>query len=381
MNDKKFNRFFMLGNEACGAGAIAAGVRFFAGYPITPSSEIAEYMARELPKVDGIYIQMEDEIASMGALIGASVAGAKVMTATSGAGFSLMQEFISYAGITEIPCVIVDVMRGGPGGGSATQPAQADVMQARWGPHGDHPIIVLSASTVPEMFFLMIKAVNFSEKYRVPVILLSDESIGHLREVIEIPDTQLLETVDRKKPNVPPESFEPLRVEEDQIPPMGIFGEGYRVKGYCRLVRNSKGDPVSDPAIQDHLIRRLQNKIDYHLSEIQISDEKDTEDADVLIFAHGSVVRAAYRASNLARELGIRSGVFKATTIWPFPRAQIERLSVKVKAIIVPELNLGQIIGEVERACWKRIPIIGIHRVDGSLITAQDILKKVKELS
>jgi len=376
MNKKKSNRLFMLGNEACGAGAIAAGVRFFAGYPITPSTEIAEYMARELPKVGGIFIQMEDELASMGALLGASAAGAKAMTATSGPGFTLMQEFIRYAGLSEIPCVIVDVMRGG-----MIQPAQGDVMQSRWGPYGNHPIIVLSASTVPEMFFLTMKAVNFSEKFRVPVILLSDESIGHLRETVEIPDVESLEIINRKKPEVPPEDFEPMSPGEDLVPAMACIGEGYRVKGYSGLVRNKKGNPTSDPEAKDYLTRRLQNKIDYHLPEIQLSQERDTEDADVVIFSHGSVVRPAHRASTLARQKGIKTGVLKATTIWPFPREDIERLSKRVKAIIVPELNLGQIIGEVERWTKGRIPVIGIQKVDGNLITAEDILAKVEEVA
>lgn len=380
MEKKGPKKLFMLGNEACGAGAIAAGVRFFGGYPITPSSEIAEYMARELPKAGGIFIQMEDEIASIASVIGASMGGTKAMTATGGPGFTLMQEFIGYASVVEIPCVVVDVMRGGPGGASATEPAQGDVQQARWGPHGDHPIIVLSASTVPEMYFLTIRAVNLSEKFRVPVILLADESIGHLRETVVLPDSSSLENLQRKKPNVGPPDFEPLKAEMDETPPMAVMGEGYRVKGYCRIVRNSKGDPVSDPKIQDHLIRRLHNKIEGHLEEILSFDEKNTEDAEVLILAHGSIARIAYHASTLARELGMKVGVLKATTLWPFPKDRIEALARGVKAIVVPELNLGQIIGEVERAAKGRALVAGIHKVDGNLITAQEILDKVKEV-
>ena len=373
-------RLFMLGNDACAAGAISAGVRFFAGYPITPSTEVAEYMAKQLPKVEGVYIQMEDELASIGAVIGASVAGVKSMTATSGAGFSLMQEFISYAAATEIPCVIVNVMRGGPGGGSATQPAQADVMQSKWGTHGDRPAIVLSAATVPEMYFLTIKAVNLSEKFRLPVILLSDESIGHLRELVEVPDAEHLEIIDRIKPQESAENFEPLKAGPDETPPMAVMGEGYRVKGYCRLVRNFKGDPTSDRQTQDYLMRRLQNKIDSHLDEIQMFEETHMEDAQVVIFVHGSVSRPAYRAAKLARDFGIKTGVFKATTIFPFPRKRIEEISKKVKAIIVPELNFGQIIHEVESASRNSVPVIGIQKVSGDLITAEEILSKVKEV-
>jgi 2-oxoglutarate ferredoxin oxidoreductase subunit alpha len=268
------------------------------------------------------------------------------------------------------------VMRGG-----MIRAAQGDVMQSRWGPYGNHPIIVLSASTVPEMFLLTIKAVNLSEKFRVPVILLSDESIGHLRETVETPAVESLEIISRKKPEVPRENFEPLRTGEDLVPAMACIGEGYRVKGYSGLVRNEKGNPTSDPEAKDYLTRRLQKKIDYHLAEIKLIEEMDTEDADVLIYSHGSVVRPALRASALARQMGIKTGVLKASTIWPFPREEIERLSKRVKAIIVPELNLGQIICEVERYARGRIPVIGIQKVDGNLITAQEILSKVEEIN
>lgn len=377
--EKSKKKLFMMGNEACAAGAIAAGVRFFAGYPITPSTEIAEYMARELPKIGGTFIQMEDEMGSIGAVLGASVAGAKAMTATSAMGFSLMQEFISNASVMEIPCLIANIMRGGPAGGSATQPAQADVMQSKWGTNADHPVIVLSATSVSEMFFLTVKAVNFSEKFRVPVILLSDESIGHLREGVEIPDPGSLDIVNRRKPSVPPELFEPMRAEIDETPPMAVMGEGYRVKGYCRNPRTVKGDPIFDPEIQDFLIRRLHRKIDSHLAEILLYEQKYTEDADIIIFAHGSIVRSAYRALTLARELGIKVGVFKPVTIWPFPFDQIEKLSRNAKAMIVPELNMGQIIGEVDRACRARVPVVGLTKVDGNLITAEEILSKIRE--
>jgi 2-oxoglutarate/2-oxoacid ferredoxin oxidoreductase subunit alpha len=317
--DSETKRHFMLGNEACAAGAIAAGVRFFAGYPITPSTEIAEYMAHELPKVGGQFIQMEDELAGIGAVLGASLAGAKAMTATSGPGFSLMQEFISYSAVTEIPCVVVNIMRGGPGGGSATQPAQADVMQSRWGTQGDHPVIVLSAATVPEMYYLTIKAVNFSEKYRIPVILLSDESIGHLRETTEIRPAETLEIVNRRKPTLPPEEFEPLKADMGQAPPMAAIGDGYRLKGYCRLTRNEHGDPGAIPDVQDKLMRRQESKITANLADIQLFEDKGASEADIVVFAHGSNVRTALCACAQAREKGIRAGVFKVTTLWPFP--------------------------------------------------------------
>ena len=374
-------RAFMLGNEACGAGAIAAGVRFFAGYPITPSTEIAEYMARELPKVGGKFIQMEDEIASMGALIGASVAGMKAMTATSAAGFSLMQEFIGYSAALEIPCLVVDIMRGGPSGGAATLPAQADVMQARWGTHGDHPVIVLSCSTVPEMYHLTVKAVNFSEKYRVPVILLSDESIGHLRETTELGSEETLEIVNRRKPDVPPDQFVPLKAEMGQAPPMACVGEGYGVKGYYRLTRNEQGDPQSKPSVQDALMRRLESKITANLAELQIYKDLGASEADIVVFAHGSNVRTAVRACALAKQKGVKAGVFKASTIWPFPYIPVGEATRKAKAVLVPELNSGQIIGEVDRACRGRALVVGLNKVDSTLTTVNEILDSIMELS
>jgi 2-oxoglutarate ferredoxin oxidoreductase subunit alpha len=371
---------FILGNEACAEGAIAAGVRFFAGYPITPSSEIAHLMARRLPQLGGIFIQMEDEIASMGAVIGASTAGLKAMTATSAPGFTLMQEFINYASVVEIPCVIVDVQRGGPGGGSGTRPAQGDVMQARWGGHGDYPIISLAASSVSEMCYLTIKAVNLSEKFRIPVILLSDELIGHLREKIELPDPKEIEIVNRKKPEVPREQFEPCDAPEDGVPPMACFGEGYRAVGYFRLVRNKKGHPDSNPKIQDFLTRRLHNKIYKHLDEIIFWEEFNLQDAELAIFAYGSPVRSAILAMKMARARGLKVGILKAITVWPFPDHLIRALTAKVKKIIVPEMNLGQLILEVQRCSSGNAEIFPVQRVDGGAITAQEIFEKIEEV-
>ena len=371
---------FIQGNEACAEGAIAAGVRFFAGYPITPSSEIAHTMARRLPPLGGVFIQMEDEIASMGAVVGASVAGLKAMTATSAAGFTLMQEFINYASVVEIPCVIVNVQRGGPGGGSATRPAQGDVMAARWGSHGDHPIISLAVSSVREMFYLTIKAVNLSEKFRVPVILLSDELIGHLREKIELPDPQEVEIANRKRPEFPREQFEPYDAPEDGVPPMASFGEGYRVVGYFRLVRNKKGHPDSDPKIQDFLTRRLHNKIYRHLDEIILWEELNLQDAELAVFAYGSPVRSAMRAMKMARAHGLKVGIFKAITLWPFPDHLIKQLATRVKKIIVPEMNLGLLILEVQRCSSGKAEIFPVQKVDGGVITAQEIFEKIEEV-
>lgn len=380
MNFLEKKSIFIQGNEACAEGAIAAGVRFFGGYPITPSSEVAHTMARRLPPLGGVFIQMEDEIASIGAVVGASIAGLKAMTATSAAGFSLMQEFINYASVVEVPCLIVNVQRGGPGGGSATQPGQGDVMQARWGNHGDHPIIALAVSSVSEMYYLTIKAVNLSEKFRVPVILLADELIGHLREKIELPDPQEVQLIGRKKPEVPREQFEPYDASEDGVPPMACFGEGYRVMGYSRLVRNKKGHPSSDANVQKFLTHRLQNKILKHLEEIIFWEESNLQDAELAIFAYGSPVRSSIRAMKMAREKGLKVGLFKAITIWPFPEQRIKQLATRVKKILVPEMNLGQLILEVQRSSSGQAEIFPVQRIDGGPITAQEIFKKIEEV-
>jgi 2-oxoglutarate ferredoxin oxidoreductase subunit alpha len=371
---------FLQGNEACAEGALAAGVRFFAGYPITPSSEIAQAMARRLPPMGGVFLQMEDEIGSIGAVVGASTAGMKAMTATSAVGFSLMQEFIGFASNLEIPCLIVNIQRGGPTGGMATRPAQGDVMQARWGTNGDHPIIALAVSSVGEMFTLAIRAVNLSEKFRVPVILLSDELIGHLREKVELPDPREIEIVNRRKPELPRERFEPCAAPEDGVPPMACFGEGYRASGYTAMVRNAQGDPTLDPQVQDSLARRLHNKIHKRLDEILSWEEFQLEDADLAIVAYGAPVRSAVRAMKMAREKGLRVGVFKAVTIWPFPDPPIKALSARAKKIIVPEMNLGQVILEVQRCGCGKAEVFPVQRVDGGPITAREILEKIEEV-
>jgi 2-oxoglutarate ferredoxin oxidoreductase subunit alpha len=371
---------FIQGNEACAEGAIAAGVRFFAGYPITPSSEIAHTMARRLPPLGGVFMQMEDEIGSLGAVIGASISGTKAMTATSASGFTLMQEFLGYASAVEIPCLIVDIQRAGPMGGMATRPSQGDVMQARWGTHGDHPVIALAISSAAEMFNLTIRGVNLSERFRVPVILLSDEVIGHLREKIELPDPEEIQLVHRKRAQGPREKFEPLDAPEDGVPPMACFGDGYRASGYTSMIRNQLGDPSGDPKIQDFLMRRLHNKIYKHLDEILSWEEFHLEDAEIAILAYGSPFRSAVRAMKTAREKGIKVGIWKAITIWPFPDQPVRTLAAKVPKIIVPEMNLGQVFYEVERCACGRAEVFPLQRVDGNPITAQEILKKIEEV-
>jgi 2-oxoglutarate/2-oxoacid ferredoxin oxidoreductase subunit alpha len=366
------------GNEACAEGALAAQCRFFAGYPITPASEIAEYLSRRLPEMDGTFIQMEDEIASMGAVIGASLAGVKSMTATSGPGFSLMQENLGFACVAEVPCVVVDVMRGGPSTGLPTNPSQGDVMQARWGTHGDHPIIALCPSSVSECFSLTVKAFNFSEKYRTPVILLMDEVVAHMREKVVLPDRDTVEVIDRVKPSVPPEWYLPYEDTSFGVPPMGIFGEGYRYH-VTGLIHDIRGFPTLRQDEIEPFLLRLFRKISSHFDDIQLVESFFTEDADLVIVAYGSVARSAHRAMMEARAQGIKVGLLKLITIWPFPRGFVEPLTRAGKVLLVPEMNMGQISREVKRVNQGMTPVNTVNKIDGTLITPQEILEKIRE--
>lgn len=378
MHKLKRNIKLLQGNEACAEGALLAGVKFFAGYPITPSSEIAENMARKLPKIGGKFIQMEDEIASMAAVIGASIAGLKSLTATSGPGMCLKQENLGFAIINEIPCVVVNAQRGGPSTGSPTKPSQGDMMQARWGTHGDHPIIALAPSTVNEILTLTIKAFNFSEKYRTPVILLLDEVIAHMREKVEIPAPEDVEVINRKKPTVPPEEYLPFKPGEDGVPSMANFGEGYRYH-ITGLIHNEKGLPTANPQEIDAFIRRLHNKIRKNIKDIIINKKYSLDDAKIALIAYGSVARAAERTVKLAREEGLKVGLLKLLTIWPFCFEEVNRLAQKVDLIIVPEMNLGQMVLEVERASQGKCRVVPYGRVDGELINPIEILRKIRE--
>ena len=375
---KKKNIKLLQGNEACAEGALLAGVKFFAGYPITPSSEIAENMARELPKIGGKFMQMEDEIASMAAVIGASIAGLKSLTATSGPGMCLKQENLGFAIINEIPCVVVNAQRGGPSTGSPTKPSQGDMMQARWGSHGDHPIIALAPSTVNEILTLTIKAFNFSEKYRTPVILLLDEVIAHMREKVEVPASEDIEVINRKKPTVPPEEYLPFKPDEDGVPPMANFGEGYRYH-ITGLIHNYKGLPTSNSHEINAFIRRLHDKIQKNIKDIIIYQKYSLDDAKIALIAYGSVARAAERTVKLAREKGLKVGLLKLLTIWPFCFEEVNRLAKQVDLIIVPEMNLGQMVLEVERASQGKCRVVPYGRVDGELINPLEILEKIQE--
>jgi len=379
---KKSHRKELLlqGNEAVAEGALRAGCRFFAGYPITPATEISEVLSVRLPKTDGTFIQMEDEIASLGAVIGASLTGVKSMTATSGPGFSLMQENLGLAIIAEVPCVIVNVMRGGPSTGLPTFPAQGDVMQARWGTHGDHPIIVLSASTVRECYDMTIQAFNLSEKFRTPVVLLIDEVVGHMREKMALDDEEKIEIINRVRPTMPPEWYIPYEDTPSGVSPMANFGEGYRYH-VTGLTHDVRGFPTSRPDEIGPFISRLHRKISSHFSEIQTAEFFKTEDAEITIVAYGCVARSAKRAVIEAREKGLKVGLLKLSTIWPFMRTAVEKALQTSKILIVPEMNMGQISREVKRVNRGVARVVTLNKVDGTIITPMEILNRIQEVS
>jgi len=378
MKNKKIR--LMQGNEACVEGAIAAGMKFYGGYPITPSTEIAEFSAERLPRVGGKFIQMEDEIAGIAAAIGGSLAGLKSMTATSGPGFSLKQENLGYAAIAEIPLVIVNVQRGGPSTGLPTAPAQGDVMQAKWGTHGDHPTIAVSPSSVKETFDLTVRAFNLAEKYRTPVIILTDEVVGHMREKIEIPDPSELEIIDRVKPDPSEENYMPYKVTGDElVPPMAAYGDGHRFH-VTGLMHDETGFPSNSTENAEKMLDRLMDKINKNLDDIVQYEEYMLEDAEFAILSYGSTARAAKSAVKELREQGIKVGLFRPITIWPFPEEQVCRLSEKVKSILVAEMNLGQIVLEVERIAKGNCEINHVGKANGEVITPEEIVNKLKEV-
>ena len=373
----------MQGDEAVALGAIRAGCRFYAGYPITPASEIAEVMARELPKVGGVFIQMEDEIASATSIIGASLAGVKSMTATSGPGFSLMQEAIGYAVMTETPTVFVNVMRGGPSTGMPTRPMQGDIMQARWGTHGDHAIIAIYPSTVQEVYKYIITAFNLAEKYRTPVVFLMDETLGHMRETFKFPDEREIFVFSRMKEEqlTEEEVFLPYETEEYAEPtpqPLVEMGKArFHVSG---LIHDESGFPMANPEVAGRLIRRLVEKIRLHADEISIYDEYMTEDAEILIIAYGITARSAMRAVKIARNDRINVGLFRPITIWPVARTRLKQLLSRVEAVIIAEMNLGQYAHEIMGLIKDSTKVKLLNKVSGELITPQEILDAITEI-
>jgi len=368
--------YFWQGNEACAEAAILAGCRFFAGYPITPASEIAEHLARRLPQVGGVALQMEDEIASIGAVIGASWAGAKAMTATSGPGFSLMQESIGYAFMTETPCVIVDVQRAGPSTGQATKCGQGDVMQSRWGTHGDYSAIVLSPNSVQEMFTLTIRAFNLAEKFRTPVILLSDEIVAHMREKVVVPPLKELEIINRRKPKPGERAF----FGPEEVPPMPSVGDGFNV-----AVTGSTHDEygirfTADPLVHRRLVERLNGKIQNHVDEIADVEIYNVEGCDIGLVAYGCTSRALYDVVEEAKAKGVRVGYVRLKTLWPFPEKAIKKLAEAAGKILVPEMNLRQLFYEVQRAVEGKAKAIPINKIGGGeLITPEELLSKILE--
>ncbi|UCC60617.1 MAG: 2-oxoacid:acceptor oxidoreductase subunit alpha [Dehalococcoidia bacterium] len=372
--------YFLNGDEPCAEGAMSAGCRFFAGYPITPATEVAERMSERLPHVGGIYVQMEDEIASMNAILGASWAGMKSMTSTSGPGFSLMMENLGLGVMLETPCVVVNIQRAGPSTGLPTLTAQGDMMQARWGSHGSYEIIALVPSSPQEIFDLTIEAFNLSERYRVPVLVMSDEAVGHMSEKVVIPEIAPENLVTRPRPNDGREGYLPFKANDDLIPPMAIAGEGYRFH-VTGLTHDERGYPVMTAEAQDKLVRRLVDKIRVHRNDIIKYEEIGVEDAEVIVCAYGISARIARLAVQQAREESVRVGLLRLITVWPFAEDRIRELAQQVKAFVVPEINYGQIVLEVERCAAGKARTLLVEHMGGSVHNPQTILDAIKKVA
>ncbi len=371
--------FFISGDEACAEAAISSGCRFFAGYPITPATEIAERMAERMPEIGGVYIQMEDELASMNAVLGAAWGGAKAMTATSGPGFSLMMENLGLGLMTETPCVLVDVQRGGPSTGLPTLVGQADMMQARWGSHGSYEIIALCPGSPQEFFDLTIEAFNLSEKYRTPVLVMADEAVGHMTERVVIPPADSIELFPRRKPAVPPEQYLPFAGGADGVPAMACAGEGYHLH-VTGLTHDERGYPVTtNPAVQERLIHRLVSKIRDNRADIVHVESDGLEDAEVIVVAYGITARIALWPIEMARSEGIKVGWLKLVTVWPFPEDLIRTLARNIRAFVVPEINYGQIALEVERCAAGNARTLLVPHAGGDVHEPHVILDAIRQ--
>ncbi len=369
---------FMSGDHACAEGGLAAGCSFFGGYPITPSTEIAERMSARLPEVGGIYIQMEDELASMNAILGAAWGGWKSMTCTSGPGFSLMMENLGLGIVLETPTVLVNIQRGGPSTGLPTLSGQADMMQAKWGSHGDYEIIALCPNSPQEIFDYTLKAFNLSEQYRIPVLVMSDESVGHMTEKVVIPPAEELEIYPRRYTKKKPGEYLPFEFGEDEIPDMVKAGDGYRIH-VTGLTHDKRGYPVIDAETQDWMVRHLINKIQKNKHKIIEVEEINLEDADVVIVSYGISSRVSYRAMQLAREEGIKVGMLRLITAWPFCDEKIKELAARVKAFVVVEINFGQMCLEVERHVAGKAGTYLVPHAGGDIHSPDDILEVIKE--
>jgi 2-oxoglutarate ferredoxin oxidoreductase subunit alpha len=374
---------FLLGDHAAAEGAILAGCRLFAGYPITPATEIAEQMSTRLPQVGGVYIQMEDELASMNAVLGASWGGVKAMTATSGPGFSLMMENFGLGIMLETPCVLINVQRGGPSTGLPTLVGQQDMMQARWGSHGDYEIIALAPSSPQELFDLTIRAFNLAEKYRTPVLVMTDAEVGHMTEKVIIPPPEAVEIINRpvvRKGDVSPDHFRIYRDmgAKDSVSPMTAAGEGYRIH-VTGLTHDERGYPAMNASAQEWNIRRIMDKIRTHRDDIIQVEARGLEDAEVVVVAYGISARTSLWPIEMAKREGLRVGMLRPLTVWPFPEEQIRNLAKRVRAFVVPEINMGQIVREVERCAAGRAPVFGINRPGGEILEPDLVLDGIRK--
>ena len=368
---------FLDGDQACCEGALAAGANFAAGYPITPSTEIVERYAIRAPRVGGIFLQMEDELGASICIVGATWGGAKAFTVTSGPGFSLMMEHIGYAAMTETPCVFVNVQRGGPSTGLPTLPGQGDVMQARWGSHGDYEIIALSPNSPQECFDLTIEAFNLAERYRVPVMFMMDECVGHMTEKVIIPPADKIKVLPRRYTSLSPQKYLPFKPSLDGIPEMVKTGEGYRFH-MTGLTHDERGYPAMDWQTQDKLVRRLVDKIRGNADQIARYEESNTSDADVVVVAYGITSRIALKAVGMAREEGIRAGLHRPVVLWPFPEKRIRELSAKAKSFVVVEMNYGQMFYEVQRLAGDRARTVLVPHGGGAVHEPEAILEAIR---
>ena len=370
--------YYMSGDDACAEGGISAGCRFFAGYPITPATEIAERMAARLPEVGGIYIQMEDELASMNAILGAAWAGQRTMTATSGPGFSLMMENLGLGIMTETPCVLVNVQRGGPSTGLPTLVAQSDVMQARWGSHGSYEIIALCPSSPQELFDLTIRAFNLAEEFRTPVLVMADAEVWHMTEKVVIPPQEQIPIYPRRRSKAPPGAYRPFETDDDLVPPMVNAGDGYRIH-ITGLTHDERGYPMVDAVTQQRMVTRLVEKIRRNRHRIIDVEEQGMEDADVVVVTYGISSRTSHWPMQQAREEGIKVGMLRLVTLWPFPEEKIRELAARVKAFVVVEINLGQMVYEVERCAGGKAPVYLAGHAGGDLHDPDDILRLIRK--
>jgi 2-oxoglutarate ferredoxin oxidoreductase subunit alpha len=366
------------GDVACAEGALAAGCRFFAGYPITPASEIAETMSVRLPPLGGVAVQMEDEIGSMAAILGASWGGAKAMTATSGPGISLMLENIGLGMMTETPCVVINVMRGAPSTGLPTDWGQADVMQAKWGSHGDYGAIAVCPDSPQECFDLTLEAFNFSEAYRLPVFVLTDAAVGHMTEKVIVPPEEELNITPRRLTKKKPGEYRPYDYDKDLIPDGVVAGQGYNIH-ITGLTHDERGYPVMSAAAQDVLVRRLNDKIRKNTDKIVMIEEKNTEGADVVVVSYGIASRVVGPAINLANKEGIKTGLLRLKTLWPFCEKRIRELAEKVKGFVTVEINYGQIVLEVERCAAGKAKVLLQEHMGAGVPTTEQILGKIRE--